>query len=99
MPCDTSGGGRAGAVPPAARYCRPLPGSKFARWPMSDVKCRHKIASPEQCGAQTWAQVRELAARYPDVRPCLKHVGSRGCPQWVERKCCAKCKDAVREKA
>jgi hypothetical protein len=67
---------------------------------MSDeIKCRHKITTPEQCGATTWAQVRELKDRYPDVRPCPVRLGSSGLPQWIERRFCLKCKDAVRNEA
>lgn len=59
--------------------------------------CRHRLPSPELAGRKTWEQLREDAKRYPHLRPCPRCKGSRGTWNWIYRKDCAGCPDAVKK--
>ena len=55
-----------------------------------NIRCRHRIPSPEAVGFLTAERLREAAARYPHLRPCPK----QGC-HWLYRTACAKCGDRI----
>ena len=55
-----------------------------------NIRCRHRIPSPEAVGFLTAEGLREAAAQYPYLRPCKKHSWN-----WLYRKACAKCGDRI----
>lgn len=55
-----------------------------------EIRCRHRLPSPELAGFTTLERLREAAARYPHLRPCPKYGWS-----WLYRTACAKCRDRV----
>lgn len=58
---------------------------------MSNLRCRHRLPSPELAGRTTWEQLREDRKRYPHLRPCIKAGWN-----WIYRKSCEKCGEAIR---
>lgn len=72
--------------------------------------CRHRLPNPELAGycdridpdtgevlMSGWDALREAARRSPDLRPCPRCKGSRGTWNWIYRKDCARCPDAVKK--
>ncbi|WP_165177395.1 hypothetical protein [Desulfovibrio sp. ZJ369] len=76
---------------------------------MTVLRCRHLLPNPETAGycdridpdtgevIKAWDALREAARRSPDLRPCPRHKGSRGTWNWIYRKDCAGCPDAVKK--
>ena len=62
---------------------------------MDNPRCRLRLPSPELAGCLTWEALREKAAHYPHLRPCPRILGSRGTWQWIYRKGCELCPDAL----
>lgn len=73
-----------------------------------ELRCRHRLPNPETAGycdridpetgevlMSAWDALREAARRSPDLRPCPRCKGSRGTWNWIYRKDCAGCPDAV----
>lgn len=55
-----------------------------------NIRCRHRIPSPEAAGYETLDGLKAAAARYPHLRPCKKHGWN-----WLHRTACAKCGDRI----
>lgn len=62
---------------------------------MGEMCCRRRLPSPELAGCLTWEALKEKAARYPHLRPCPRILGSRRTWQWIYRKGCDRCPDAL----
>lgn len=60
-----------------------------------EKRCRHRLRRPEDAGHTSWDALREAAAEHPDLRPCPRHLGSKGTWQWIYRSTCNHCPDAV----
>ena len=55
-----------------------------------NIRCRHRIPSPEAVGFLTAEGLKAAAARYPHLRPCPKQGWN-----WLYRTACVKCGDKV----
>ena len=77
---------------------------------MSGVRCRIRLPSPESSGIgdridpetgevieMALDRLKRIAVECPDLRPCPKHKGSKGTWNWIERKACNRCENAVRD--
>lgn len=77
---------------------------------MSELRCRHRLPRPELAGycdlideetgevvATAADTLKRAAVRYPHLRPCPRCRGSRGTWNWIDRKGCVGCPDAVRD--
>lgn len=74
------------------------------------LRCSIRLPSPEVagcCDVVNWETgevmkdarevLLECAERWPHLRPCPRHKGSRGTWNWIERTSCETCSRAVRE--
>ena len=55
---------------------------------VTDVQCVIRAPSPQACGYKDWQTVREMAEKYPHLRPCPKKNW-----WWIERKICLECEN------
>ena len=62
---------------------------------MPELRCRHRLPSPEVAGYTTLEKLKEIARQYPHLRPCPLHKGDRGSWHWIERTRCEGCPEAV----
>lgn len=55
--------------------------------------------TPQEAGASSVAQLKDMATRYPHLRPCPRHRGTQGTMMWINRKHCSSCFRAEQTKA
>ena len=61
------------------------------------IRCLYRLPNPETAGHITLAGLKEAALAYPHLRPCPRHTSERALWQWIDRKYCEKCPNAVHE--